>query len=489
MKQLILASGLILWSISQLSATVSSNTQWDVRPTLGSSTNGGGYKIGATAVTTNYATNNNKNAAGCTSCGSSTVDLSTTDAVAVGSTTITSATANFSAAKGNVIYFTGGTGSIAATRREVISVTNSTTIVVDTLIAASVGMTMNIGGSLDSIDTALLWNVVNNTICVKATATITRATTLTLNNNTGTPYNGLFGYTTTCGDHGPVTLQMITNTGFSGITGIGGWWIDGFTIDCNSLGTSTGYTLGFVALLTHSKVMNCTSHLLSYSSNSATITDSEFTGCTSACSSAILAPSTTIMERNFIHDNATLCADLANTNMVFNYNVVANCTGATSDGVHVDLTAGFQHNVFYNIGRDALVNVGSSGHLLYPTTIRNNIFDTAGRYCMNGGNVSASPQYDGNFYFGCTTANRFQADNVSSQNYTNIYDVQLTVDPFVSAVGNNFALNPTAGGGAAVKAAGTPGAIPGVTGTGFPDGGVFQSAGAVAAIPSAAFVQ
>lgn len=484
MRQLIL-----LICASPLLASVSGNVQWDVRPTLGASTNGGGYTIGTTGTTTNYATNNNKNAAGCTSCGSSTVDISTTDAVAIGTTTITSATGNFSAVKGNVVYFSGGTGSIAATRREVISVTNSTTFVVDVSVAASTGMTMNIGGALDTIDTALLFNVSANTICVKSTATITRATTLTLNNATGTPFNALFGYAATCGDHGPATLQMITNTGFSAITGANGWWIDGFVIDCNSLGTSTGYTGQQAAMLTNSKIENCTSTLLNSASGYGTFLDNEFTGCTSACSAALTIASPSVLERNFIHDNATLCVNVASGFTAFNYNVVANCTGSLSDGIHIDLGLSAQHNIFYNMGRDSLATTGSAGHTLFTTSIRNNIFDTAARYCFNAGNVEATPQFDGNFYFGCVTANRFQADKSSSQNYTNIYDHQLTADPFVSAAGNSFALNSTAGGGATVKAAGTPGVIPGVTGTGFPDGGTFQGASAVAATPASAYAQ
>ena len=70
-------------------------TVWEVRPTAGSDTNGGGFVAGASG--TDYSQQNAANSAGS--------DISTTDVVATGVATITSATASFtSAIVGNVIY-------------------------------------------------------------------------------------------------------------------------------------------------------------------------------------------------------------------------------------------------------------------------------------------------------------------------------------------------------------------------------------------------
>lgn len=63
--------------------SLSAATVFEVRPGAGNSTNGGGFVAGATG--TDYSQQNNKN--------SGSTDKSTTDAVANGTTTITSATA------------------------------------------------------------------------------------------------------------------------------------------------------------------------------------------------------------------------------------------------------------------------------------------------------------------------------------------------------------------------------------------------------------
>src|SRR4051794_28973064 len=99
---------------------------WEVR-TAGADTNGGGYVSGGT----DYSQNDHKNAAGCVSCGSTTANLSTTDAVANGTTTITSASAAFtSSITGNMIYLQGGSGSLAAGWYQATYV-SSTSITVD----------------------------------------------------------------------------------------------------------------------------------------------------------------------------------------------------------------------------------------------------------------------------------------------------------------------------------------------------------------------
>src|SRR5216684_3752512 len=159
--------------IQPLIAAISTNTVWEVR-TVSSDTQGGGFVAGATG--TDMSQFDNKNAAACSSCQSSTINISTVDGVANGTTTITSVTGNFSAAiVGNIIEFSGGTGSITAVWKQVTVFTNATTITIDSSIAASTGMTMNIGGALATISKALTNMVTGNFIFVKATATYTIA--------------------------------------------------------------------------------------------------------------------------------------------------------------------------------------------------------------------------------------------------------------------------------------------------------------------------
>ena len=114
---------------------LSANTVWEFR-TGGSDTNGGGFVTGSGG--TDYSQQNSKNTSG--------VNISVTDAVTNGTTTVTSATANFtSALVGNIVYMTP-----VGLWRQVVSVTNSTTIVVDLALSANTGVTMNIGGALAS---------------------------------------------------------------------------------------------------------------------------------------------------------------------------------------------------------------------------------------------------------------------------------------------------------------------------------------------------
>lgn len=102
---------------------------WEVR-TTGNDTNGGGYAGGGTDWSQQDA-----------------AQYSVTDGVTAGTTTITSATANFGTdVVGNVMYVQGGSGSITAGWYQIVSRTNSTTIVVDrsTGLTAGTGVTPSV---------------------------------------------------------------------------------------------------------------------------------------------------------------------------------------------------------------------------------------------------------------------------------------------------------------------------------------------------------
>jgi hypothetical protein len=110
--------------------------------TTGVSTNGGGFLPGASG--TDWSQQNGTQSA-------------VADGVAAGTTTLTSATANFGTdVVGNLIYVQGGTGAITAGWYEIATRVNATTITVDrsTGLTAGTGVTLNIGGALDSIGTA-----------------------------------------------------------------------------------------------------------------------------------------------------------------------------------------------------------------------------------------------------------------------------------------------------------------------------------------------
>lgn len=114
---------------------LSANTVWECR-VGGSDQNGGGFVTGASG--TDWSQQD-------------AAQYSVTDGVTNGTTTITSATANFGTdVVGNIMYVQGGTGSITAGWYQITSRTNSTTIVVDrsTGLTSGTGVTLKIGGAL-----------------------------------------------------------------------------------------------------------------------------------------------------------------------------------------------------------------------------------------------------------------------------------------------------------------------------------------------------
>ena len=184
---------------------ISSKTDFEVR-NGGSATNGGGYV--RDAGTTDYSLQD-------------TAQVAVTDAVANGTTTITSATASFtSAMTGNIAYMSGGTGSLAATRVQVTYV-NSTTITVDVTIATGTGITFNLGGALASVGDVLVSGassvVAGNRIYIKYGSNYTVTSTMSCTvSGTGIRPILITGYDSNrniyCNDANRPTITTSTNS-------------------------------------------------------------------------------------------------------------------------------------------------------------------------------------------------------------------------------------------------------------------------------------
>lgn len=497
LKKLSILSIIISIYVCVCNGAISVNSAWEVRPTVGASTNGGGFVQGAAG--TDMSIFNNKNAAACSSCQSSTVNISTTDAVTAGTTTITSVGANFSSAiVGNIVYVTGGTGSITAARYQVVTFTNVSTIVVDrsTGLTAGTGATLNIGGSLDDIKTALLANTAGNIIFVKATGTLTITSSITLNNNqtpsATIPMNQIIGYTTTRTDNGRATIQASTNTGIVMLGGgQAGWVLRNLVLDCNNLGTCSGVGANYYTEGSNLKITNFTVYGYAAGqggSNGSTVIDSEITGGTSCTAGVFSTSSLSAVLRNYIHDNTCTGVTISDSTLIA-FNLIANNTGATTDGVNTGSanSVNIFNNTIYKSGRHGINIV--QGTLGIGGNIRNNLLISNGQsgtgYGFVGANVAgwpAQPFYDGNAYFGNATGARNFVDDVGATNpinalhYVNSLDITLTGDPFTNAAGGDFSLNNTAGAGAAVRGTGTPGALLGISQTGAMDLGALQAA-------------
>lgn len=502
---LLLLSLVLVEGIGQ--GAISANTVWEVR-TVSSDTNGGGFVAGATG--TDMSQFNNKNLGACSSCQSATINISTTDAVANGTTTITSATGNFSAAiVGNIVEFSGGTGSIAAIWKQVTVFTNATTITIDSTIAASTGMTMNIGGALATIAKPLAVMVQQNIIFVKATATYSITANLTLANQftptNGNPPNQLIGYTTTRTDAGRTTIQLSTNSNLTGLDGTNGqgWWISNFIIDCNSLTNSLGARINSHSVLRNMLVKNCSAIGINLANGTSRLMDSEITANTAGAGNGAVnsGSGAATVERCYIHDNTGTGLILSGAGSTAMFNVIANNSGASSQGILVNNSGlnAIWNNTIYNNGQDG-IQFTNSASLGSDSIVRNNLLISNARYGLNGYNIAAGwgkfPQWDGNAYFGNVTAARNNVDDTGTTNpintanpYTNILDVTLTATPFTNAATHDFTLNSTAGGGAAAKGTATPGALPGLSQTGSMSFGALQpSVGAATLNYNAAFV-
>ena len=450
-------------------------TVWEVRPTNGTDTNGAGFVAGAAG--TDYSQQNAKNTSGN--------NISTTDVVATGSTTITSATAAFtSAIVGNVIYLQGGTGSLTAGWYQVATYSNATTIVLDRAVATGTGITMNIGGALATLtQAAAVWGG-SNKVFVKNESTLQIASGISLGAVGGSisvssPPSIIQGYSTTRGDSGRFTLQLITNTGQTALTSTGNQMgLVNAIIDCNSLGTSTGFSSNGYSFLYNCLVKNFTTAGFTCSGNGGAIWGCEFTGGSSAATAAINATAGEGfgLYNSYVHDNACPGVIALAGAVTIARNLICNNTGASSDGLrgpvstagnYVDLII---NNTIYGNGRHGIFYNGTAAG---NRVILNNILSNNGGYGINmasSAGIRAFFNFDGNAYYSNTSGNRNNMDDTTTnkQNgvapYTNVSDVFPASSPFVAAASYNWNLNQNSSG-AAIRGYGVPKTWPAISGS------------------------
>jgi hypothetical protein len=180
-----------------------------------------------------------------------------------------------------------------------------------------------------------------------------------------------------------------------------------------------------------------------------------------------------VMERCWVHDNTVSGLIFATASVaaraVLLDSLFTNNTGASSDGI--ELTGGhavIRGCVSHGNGRDGLRVATVQRNV---DLIANNIFDSNGAYGVNftsGGSSTFVPAgMANNAYRGNGTAARVNCGEEPGA-------VTLTADPFTNAASDDYSLNAVAGGGAACRAAGVPGAIAGGLTTGYADIGAVQ---------------
>lgn len=440
-------------------------TVWEIR-TAGDDANGGGFVTGATG--SDWSQQNGKRT------GADVTDISTTDAVANGTTTITSATANFATTiVGNIICLSGGTGGLTKGWYQVITRTNSTTITVDRTVAAGTGITMNIGGALLSLGMCGGAGIVTgNKIWIKAgTYSITSATTNISGGCFTTATAGVVieGYNATRGDFGTkpllqasgiATFVIITNNQNAA------HMVSNLKLDGASLVSSKGLSIRQRAY--KCEFVNFTNGAMTGNLTQSTAIECSATGCS------------TLPAFENLHCYA--CTAFNNTTVGFNFtqeHSVINCisdsnSGATTDGFVASgassVNATFINCVSYNNGRDGFRITGARGGFIINCIAEDNagwgfdivnvnqvqLVNCAG-FSNASGEVNVGTGYDVNNYNFVTGTSSF----------------------FTDAAGQDFSLNNTAGGGADVREGGIPSQFAGMSTTqAFLDVGAVQHQGA-----------
>lgn len=414
---------------------------WEVR-SGGSSGNGGGRDpvLGASGLDYSLQTS---------------PQVSVTDAVANGTTTITSATAAFTA------LMIGNFLKIGAAWYVMTGFNSATSITVDRTVSAASGLTLKLGGAL-ALPTDVVGVRVPGQVIYWQGPSLNIAATLNLSDAgaDGAPHT-LIGYVATRGDLAQVTLRW-TGAANGTIMDVGGaqniLW--NFTFDGN--GKSADRGLRFNAA-------NCTGVNIFGKDCALSALDAINTGAEFYFSEATNNGSTAGSTGFNLGSNGRCfaCASYGNVGNGFAAsNVNGQCYHCEARG---NAKSGFY---LFGSGSMTLINCLSDGNTLdglrldgspedSNLTLINNLFSNNVRY----GIASLSTDYSGaantqqglarrwnNAFYNNTLGARFQFPAGTG-------DLTPTVDPYTSRSTFDFSLNGNAGGGATLRGAGIPGRI------------------------------
>jgi hypothetical protein len=451
---------------------LSVDTIWEARSATGANTNGGGFVAGATG------TDRSQQDAAFASGTNLTVDATTnTDVAPDGHTPATTDV-------GNLIQITAGAGFTTGFYEIKSIQAGKWRLDRSPAATGTAGGTWALGGALGAGAFGILDGVMLNLnkAYFKGTGFVETATTTWAQNVNPTdmfPHTRLIGYGTTRGDAVHALLTLQTNTGLTAINGTGGGLsVEQIDVNCASLGTSTGIVLPTASQAIRCKVSNFTTRGINISGADNLVLECEITGGTSAATAALQSGQINAVTDNYIHDN--VCPGMILTQRVQAIgNLVANNTGANSDGIRYSYGSVIEHNTCHGNGLNGLVALANSP---YGQVVRNNLLTSNGGYGIKAnpaGAMGARFTHDGNAFWNNSSGPRNNMDSTTGifgvNPYTNVRDVTLTGSPYVDAAGGNYGLNTTAGAGAAARAAGSPGAWPGLAATiGYPDMGAVQ---------------
>lgn len=455
MRKLILLFCLSIPAFGALPATV----VWDVQPSTGSDTNGGGCDTAVSGTCQPGA------------------GIAFSDLVAA-TTTATSVTLAFvSANSSNFIDITGGSGCNTG-RFEILSVTTGT---------ATMNATMGTGtctgrayGSFATFAAAVAAaSVSGQGITLKSTTTLTSTVTMSTASITIT------GYLTTPGDMGTCPL-ITTATNSTDLIDVAAGYI-AFNNVCfsNTAGTranglvktsATSFlTVQNSTMSGFTTAINGDNQGAHYQITLLSLFNDTFTGNTYPW----VNEGNVIGKTIYIHGNTNGPYDGGTCLSGSTYCVWAFQGLVTYNNTNFGLKVGYNH-----LFADGLVAYGNGGDGVYV--------DSTGPFtCLTNfvGYGNGGYGFHTNGAVACNQANAYGSNALGPRSGlpVGIGDQTLTAAPFVSPVGNNFNPNTTAGGGALLTAMGWPGAA--AFGTGTTNIGAVQASSAGSSIASGAYVQ
>lgn len=431
--------------------SLSSSVSWEVRPSVGASTNGGAFDPSVVSPGTDYSQQNSAQYSG-------------TDGTAAGTAAFTSVSHSFvSADVGNLVNIASGSGFTAGFYT-IVSVAGGTATL-DRSPGTGTVAHYAVGGALDSFVQLVsragygsaTMAVPGNTIWVKSTGPVTITTAIT---NYDLTLFTLIGYASTRGDSGQATLTTSTNSINLFIPGVNGmlWRLKNF-IFSSTAGTPgggitdngqtwdyltlencviSGFSYGFVVdggyfVAINTEIKNCTTAGIYLGDVNAT--QAMICGC-------------------YIHGNANGIIDNLGATCIWDSVVAYNTSNGyqnANDASAITGTLLAVNSVFYGNTADGIRMYGTGSPYGRLATLINCIIANNGAYgvAFAGGTSYFLPVLEGrnNAYRNNTSGNVLHATQPAS-------DITLTADPFTSASTGDFTLNSTAGGGAACKVAG-----------------------------------
>ena len=442
---------------------LSTTVVWEVRPTNGLDTNGGGFDPGVVSPGTDFSQQNS-------------VQVSYTDLV-VGATTtqVTSAAHAFdSTYPGNLIHIASGTGCTTGWF-EVVSVSTITATLDRSAGTAASVCTGSLGGALKTLIQLNTNMSLDQQGWAKAESTLVMGT-IHWSISGGTGFASVQGYTTTRGDGGYFTTQMNANDYF---------WVPqntgnnatfrNFILDLNNVPSNDAALAiqGCCYVFYNIKVINAGSNQAFYfgAGSRSSCSFCYATGVGSALSVFSLA-SGVVCYACVAYGNTTtgsvfaLSTDNGQPGTFCTYCIAAN---NTSSARAFQMDGGSDQSPVYLVNSVAVNNGGDGVSITnhhYPVFILNSIFVSNSGFGLNSTTTmpNGANTIGNNAFFGNTSGAR---NNISARPG----DVTLSGNPFTNSAGNDFSLN--TGAGAALKAAGIPGVLA-IGGTGYLDIGALQ---------------